>query len=164
MLSQRGHGDGDYVEAVVKILPEFVGLDGLLEIFVGCGENAGHEGDGASSSDSLELFLLQDSQEFGLHGRSEFADFVEEEGSIFGGFKLSLSHSDCAGVRAFFVAEEFAFEEGFGDGGAVDGDEGAIASWAALVDGACDDFFAGTALATNEDGGRGGSDARDELL
>ena len=78
-------------------------------------------------------------------------------------FEFSFSHAHGSGVRAFFVAEEFALEEGFGDGGAVDGDEGTVASWTALMDGACDDFFAGAALASNENGGRGWSDARDEL-
>ena len=61
------------------------------------------------------------------------------------------------------MAEEFAFEECFGDGGAVDGDEGAFASWTALVNGARDDLFAGAALAANEYGGVALCDAGDEL-
>ncbi len=163
VLTQGRHGDGDNVEAVVEVLAKFVGLDGLLEIFVGCGEDASEEGDRTGSSYTFELSLLEDAEEFGLHGGSEFAYLVEEEGSVFGGFELSFSHADGSGVCTFFVAEEFAFEEGFGDGGAVDGDEWAIASWAALMDGACDDLFAGAALAADEDGGSGRSDARDEL-
>ena len=62
MFAERGDRDGDNIKAVVEVLTKFSGLDGLLEIFVGRGQNAGFELDGVCSSYALELFLLEDSE------------------------------------------------------------------------------------------------------
>src|SRR5271170_3325967 len=102
MFAERGNRDGDYVEAVVEVLAKFAGLDCLFEIFVGGGQDARFEWDGVGSSDSLELFLLEDPEQLGLHGRGEFADLVQKQRSLLGSFELSLSHSDCAGVGTLF--------------------------------------------------------------
>jgi len=56
------------------------------------------------------------------------------------------------------VAEEFGLDQGFGKGGAIDGDEGAGLAAAFLMDGAGGEFLAGAALALDEDGDiRGGN-------
>ena len=47
-----------------------------------------------------------------------------------------------AGERAAFVAEQFAFQHGFGNCRAVDGDERRIGAVAVLVNGAGDEFLA----------------------
>jgi len=60
------------------------------------------------------------------------------------------------------VAEDFALDESFWDGGAVDGHEGLIFSRAEFMDGSGDKFFAGAAGAGNEDGRGAGSDHFDE--
>ena len=57
------------------------------------------------TAEALELSLLQDSQELGLHGGRELADLVEEEGSVFGGLELSFSGADGAGECALLVSE-----------------------------------------------------------
>ena len=136
----------------------------LRKLCGGCGQDASLKGDGVSSSNPLELFLLQDSQQLGLHWRRQFANLVEKQGSIIGGLQLSLPHPDGAGVCPLLMSEEFAFEQGFGDCGAVDGDKGPFVSRAALVDGACDNFFAGAALSADQHGGIALRDAGDELL
>src|SRR5581483_3845766 len=56
------------------------------------------------------------------------------------------------GECAFLVAEEFAFDEGGDERTAIDGDEGTIGEASAEMHSAGDEFFAGTALATDEDG------------
>ena len=61
------------------------------------------------------------------------------------------------------MAEEFAFEQGFRDGGTVDGDEGLAGTQAAGVNGAGHEFFAGSTLAANEHGGIAFRYARDEI-
>ena len=164
VLAQRRDGNGDYVEAVVEVLSELGGFNGLLEIFVGGGENASFEGYGMSSADAFELSLLKDSQKLGLHGRRELTDFVKEEGSICGGLKFAFSCTDGSCECALLMSEELAFDEGFGDCGAVDSDEGVFAPRAVLMNGTCDDFFAGAALAADENGGVAGGDFGDECL
>src|SRR5260221_4195073 len=52
-----------------------------------------------------------------------------------------------AGERAFFVAEEFALHQVFGNGAAVDGDELRLAARAAGMDQARGDFLAGAGFA-----------------
>jgi len=61
------------------------------------------------------------------------------------------------------VAEEFALEQGFRDGGTVDGDKGLAGAQAAGVNGAGHEFFAGSTLAANENGGIAFRYARDKI-
>src|SRR5262249_53334119 len=56
-----------------------------------------------------------------------------------------------AGEGAAAVAEELAFDEVAGDGGAVEGDEGLVGAGGVGMNGAGDDFLAGAALAGDED-------------
>ena len=69
-----------------------------------------------------------------------------------------------AGEGAFFVAEEFAFEQVFGDRRAVDGDERLVHAGAVLENGAGDEFLAGAAFAGDQDGRAGRRDLADELV
>jgi hypothetical protein len=61
------------------------------------------------------------------------------------------------------VAKHFAFEQGVGEGGAVDGDEGFLAAAAESVNGVCDHFFSGATFAQEQDGAIGGGDFSDEF-
>ena len=65
------------------------------------------------------------------------------------------------------MAEEFAFEEVIGDGGAVDDDIGPFAAGAGVVEHARGDFLAGAGFAENQHrqgpGGRAGDDLADAL-
>jgi hypothetical protein len=67
------------------------------------------------------------------------------------------------GEGASFVAEEFVFDEGFGDGGAVEGHEGFVAARGKMMDGAGEEFFACATFAEKEHSGVGGGYAL-ELL
>ncbi len=75
-----------------------------------------------------------------------------------GGFHLAKGLFTRAGEGAFFVAEQFAFDQVFGHGGAVDGDEPVVAPGAQLVNGPGHDLFAGAALAQQGTGDAGGGD------
>ena len=68
-----------------------------------------------------------------------------------------------AGERAFFVAEQFAFQQLFGNGGAVDREERLFAAVAVMINRAGDEFLAGAAFAGDERGGVGGGDLADEF-
>ena len=81
-----------------------------------------------------------------------------KDGAAVGGFKDARSLCACVGKRAFFVAEEFAFEEGFGDCAAVDDEKGLVAARALPVDGFGDEVFPGAAFARDEDADGGGRD------
>ena len=76
----------------------------------------------------------------------DVADLVEEQGPAFGKLDLADVGLDRAGEGAALVAEQLGFEQVLRDGGAVDGDEAALAP-ALLVDGAGEQLLAGAARA-----------------
>jgi hypothetical protein len=57
------------------------------------------------------------------------------------------------------VAEEFGFEKGFGEGAAIDGDEGVELASAVKVEGFGDEFLSGATFTEYEDGAIGIGDA-----
>jgi hypothetical protein len=68
-----------------------------------------------------------------------------------------------AGERAFFVAEQFALQQRFGDRGAVDADVMFISAAAQAVQCARDQFLAGAAFAEDEHARVGRGHGADEL-
>ena len=96
--------------------------------------------------------LLQDAQQFGLQPGSQFADFVEEDRAAVGALELPLLQSDRSGEGAYLMPEELAFEQRFGNSGAVEGHERLARAGAVAVDGTGDQFLAGAALASDQDG------------
>ena len=67
------------------------------------------------------------------------------------------------GERAFFVAEQRAFEKLGGDRGAVDADDRFFGAGAPIVNGAGDDLLAGSGLSLDEHGDHGAGDTIDGL-
>ena len=72
----------------------------------------------------------------------EFAYFIQEYCSTGSEFKLALSSIAGAGESATFMTEEFVLNERFRNCGAVDRDEGFVASVRKMVDRTCEEFFA----------------------
>ncbi|OPZ05947.1 MAG: hypothetical protein BWZ08_02381 [candidate division BRC1 bacterium ADurb.BinA292] len=163
-LAQRRHVDGEDIEPVVEILPEFGGFDHLFEVAVGRGDDADIDRDRAAAADALDFALLEDAEEFDLRGGGEVADLVEEDRAAVGQFEATLAHRDGAGEGPLLVAEEFAFEDRLGEGGAVDLDEGLVGAEAVVVDRVGDQFLAGAALAADQDGGVALADLGDEVV
>jgi hypothetical protein len=82
--------------------------------------------------------FLQDPQQFHLELIADAVDFVEENGATVSSLEASGAIFDGTGEGAFGMSEEFAFEEAFGEGAAVDADEGAGGAGAEFVEGAAD--------------------------
>jgi hypothetical protein len=61
----------------------------------------------------------QDAEQLGLKLHGDVAHFVEENGSFIGEFEASNFLIDGAGEGAFFVSEEFTFQQAGRDGGAI---------------------------------------------
>ena len=159
-FAEGGGFEADDVEAVVEVLAEIAIPDGAFEVAISCGDNADIDFDGFMGTDAFDFAFLESAEDFGLSGEAEVADFVEEEGTAVGCFELAHAALD-AGSDAAFDAKEFGFDEGFGQGGAVEGDVGAIGAGAEGVEGAGDEVLAGTAFAGDENGDIGGGDAFD---
>ena len=144
------------MEAEVEVAAELALGHVLFEVAVGGGDHADVDFDRLVAADALEGVAFQDAEELGLGGGVHLADFVEHEGAFVGLLELADLAFGGAGEGAFLVAEELAFEERLGEGGAVEADEGSFAAGAGVVDGAGDEFLADAAFAADQDGGPAG--------
>ena len=151
-FAQGRHGEADDVQAVVEVFAEFVFGDAAGEVVVGGGDDAHVHRFFAVAADGAHGALLDGAQQFDLHGQRQVGDFVKEQGAAVRGDKEAVLVLVGAGERAFFVAEEFAFDEVFRDGAAVHRDKGALTAVALVVDGARGDFFPRPGFAVDEDG------------
>ncbi len=89
-------------------------------------------------------------QDLGLHLEAHITDLVEEKGATIGALEGAAFFRGLAGNSSMAIAKEFAFDEVFRDGGAVQLDEDAVAAGTAGVDGACDQLLAATRLAEDQ--------------
>ncbi len=125
-------------------------LDCGFEILVGGRDNADIDFDLAVAAQTVEGLAIQHAQQFHLSLQLQFADFVEEQRALVGQFKQTGLGGIGAAEGAFFVSEEFAFHEVFGQRGAVDIDPGTAAAVGRLVDRAGDQFLARAGLARDQ--------------
>jgi len=160
-VAERGNIDAEDVEPVEKVFTEPPAFDLAGEIAVGGGDDADVDAYGLGPADALEGAFLNNTKELGLGLKGEFGDFVEEERATIGEFELAKAAAIGPGEGAAFVPEEFGFDERFGKGGAVDGDEGLRGSVRDGVNRAGDKFLAGAGFAMNEHGRIGATDAGD---
>src|SRR3546814_999224 len=82
----------------------------------------------------LDHPLLEEAQQLQLERKRDVADLVEEKRAALSKLDLALRGLDRAGKGALFIAEQFGFEQAFGDGGTVDRDEGAAPPVARLIE------------------------------
>ena len=163
-FAQRGHADGNHIQAVVEILAEQAFLDHLIKIAVGGGDDSDIDCDFARSADGPDETLLQNAQQLHLHGQAGLADLVQEDGAAVGDFKQAALVLVRARKRALNVAKQLAFEQSFGKRAAVDRDKRFACARGAGMDGARSQLFAGSALALNQNRAAGGGNGPDGLL
>ena len=85
---------------------------------------------------------MKDAEDLGLRLQAHVPDFVEEQRAVVRHFEASGPGLIRAGERALFMPEQLAFDEFFGDGGAVHRDHGRIGAPAPGVQGAGGEFLA----------------------
>ena len=122
-VAQGGQEDRVAVQAVRQVGAERSAGHHGVQIAVRCGDNANVRLDRLISADSLEFLLLNCAENLALHQKRHVAHFVEEEGAAVALLELSDPLAHGPGKSPFFVAEEFAFQERFGNCGTVDGKE-----------------------------------------
>src|SRR5262249_41579326 len=98
-------------------------LDCLFQFAVRCCDQSYVYFNCASASHPFELALLEHAQEFRLQRRSKFAQLIQEDGAAARYFKLALLLSNRARKGAFFMTEQFTFEQRFRQRRAVDRNE-----------------------------------------
>ena len=162
-LAQGRQAQVDDVEAVEQILAEGALLDLLGEVAVRGGQHPDVDLHRAGAADPVDHPLLERAQQLGLEPDVHLGDFVEQQRAAVGLLEAADAAGDRAGEGAFLVAEEFGFEQGVGDGGAVHGDERPVGAGGLGVDVAGQHLLAGAALARDEDRGVRARDLIGEL-
>ena len=93
-----------------------------MDIAVGRGNETDVHMQFIVAADAGVSAVLQKTEQFGLERAAHVADFVQEDGAVVGFLDAAEFLFDGAGEGAFFMAEKFAFQEVFRNGGAVDAD------------------------------------------
>src|SRR5262245_11505925 len=110
-LTQRGDMDRLLGDAVEEVLPESSLHDRLGQIEIGCANQSRLERQSSVPAQSSKLFLLNHAQQLDLQGEIEIADLIQKERAVFRLFQKAYAPGRRAGERAFFVAEERAFNQ-----------------------------------------------------
>ena len=84
---QRLNAQTESADAEIQVFAEFALLDGLFQIFVGGCNHAHIQIDGGFTTQTVEFFLLQHAQQFGLQVHWHFTNLVQENGATVGLFK-----------------------------------------------------------------------------
>ena len=150
-FGERGDAHDDLGEAVIEVVAEAAVGDHRIDVAMRRADDARVDGDRFPSADAFDDTFLQEAQQLDLERQRHVADFVEEQGAAGGLFDLAGRRLHRAGERTLFVAEQFAFEQSFGDGGAVDRDEGTGAPRRGLMQPTRQQFLAGAAGAEQHD-------------
>src|SRR5262245_26125409 len=106
---------------------------------------------GAVAADAFDGEVLDRAQQLGLGRQREVGDLVEKQGAAVGMLELAAAAAD-AGRGPFLDAEQFGFEEGFNQGGAIDRDERPLPPATEVVDLPSDQLFADPAFPFQEYG------------
>ena len=77
-LAQRGHVDGKYVEAMIKVFAEGTAAYRFLEVAMRRRDDADVASDRHVVADALEYALLQYAQKLHLHRGAHVADLIEK--------------------------------------------------------------------------------------
>src|SRR5579885_612205 len=131
---------------------------------MGGGQHADIHGNGLATAQPLKTFLLQNPQQLHLSAGGHVANFIQKNCSTVGLLEAADASAFGAGKGAPLVTEQFAFQQRFGNGGAVDGDERSGGPVAVLVNGAGNKLLAGAGLAADQHADRFGGDAADFLV
>jgi hypothetical protein len=65
---------------------------------------------------AAESAIFKEPQQLGLQRAAHISDLIEENGSAVRFLHATQLQSDSSGKGSLFMSEEFAFQQGFGDG------------------------------------------------
>ncbi len=151
-VSQGGDHDRYHVESKIKVLPEPTFLQHAFQVLMGCCDNPHIRSNGRIPAHSLERTLLNDVEQFDLHGQGQVPDLVDEKRSPVRLFESSDPHAVRTGERTLFVAEKLALQHAGGKGRAIDGKERFGRPVTGQMNRICQQPFARPAFSSYQDG------------
>ena len=141
---------GEGADPVEEVLADAALLPQGVHILVGGRHNPHVHGAGLGGAHGADFPLLQRPEERHLGGQGNGANFIQEEGAPLGGNKKAVLVPDGPSECPFDIAKQLALQKIFGEGGAVDGDEGLARPAPRLVDGLGHKLLASAALPQDE--------------
>ena len=149
------------MQTVKQVLAKMPGHYRVSQVDVGGRHQPHIDRDRRARTQAHHFTLLQNPQQFHLHVQRQIADLIEEQRAAIGRFKPAGLVGGSTGERAFFMAEQFAFHQGFGKRTAIHRHKGLTPATAQIVDMPCDQFLAGAGLANDQGVGFTGGQALD---
>src|SRR5262245_1499168 len=162
-LAERRHFDRDHVEPVEQVLAEALLPDRQLQLLMRGRDHAHVHLDRVRGADRLEGAVLEHAQQLHLQVGAHVADLVQEERPTVREREAALAVTHGVREGTADVPEQLRLEELLRDRPAVDGDEHALRTAAAPVQGPRHHLLAGAALARDEHGAVGVGHALDQL-
>src|ERR1700680_1817016 len=135
ILAQGRHVNVENVKAIIKITAYFTAGYGVLRNFIGRGQDAHVYRGFDFAAEAAQLVIFQDSKQFGLSRYWHFTNLIEKNGSALGELKAAGASLESACEGALFMTEDFAFDQGLWNRGAINGDERTVTARAHFVDG-----------------------------
>ena len=153
---QRRDFDGDNIQAVIKILPEFLLPYHFLQIFIGGRQNPHIDRNLLIGTNADDLPFLQDTQQLCLQIQRHIADLIQENDALICQFELADTAVGVrSGKRALHITEQFRFQQRFRNRRAVDGHEFSVFSVTGIPNSGSYHFLARTAFSRDQN--RGGT-------
>src|SRR5207248_5834655 len=112
------------IQPVKKIRSEFSLVDFCVEALVGGGDNPDVHANRGATADRLKSLFFEHAQDLGLNVSAHIANLVEKKRRPVCQFKLTFLGSGSTGKCTLDVAEEFRFDQLFGDGSGVNFNKG----------------------------------------
>ena len=139
-----------HVKPVKQVFAESSLFHHFRQIAVGRGNDPHIHPHGHVATHPLKFALLNRPQQFHLQRQRQLAHFIDKQGAAGCDFEFSRLGGDCASKSAFFMPEQLALHQAFGNGAAVNADKRLVVAQAVFMDRLGDDFLAATAFAGNQ--------------
>src|SRR4029077_17467753 len=151
-VTQGRDADREHVQAVEQVAAEFAAGDHLFQIAVGCCDQPGVYPPRLRAAETFEFLLLQRAQQLRLDIDWDIAHLVQEQRALIRQFHAPDFLTDRTGERAFFMAEQFAFDEARRDGSAIKLYKCPLFAPAPVVDRTGNQLLSGAGFAQKQDG------------
>ena len=149
-VAQARDVNANDVQAVEKIFPKQMFGNEQFEILV-CGrDDANIHFDWRVTANPIELAVRKNSQEASLCFRRHVTNLVEKECAAIGLLEAPCALSGSAGEGAFFMTEQFRFDQIFRNRRHVERDELIVAARTVTMQSVCHQLLAGAGLTIDQ--------------
>ena len=104
--TKRRHHNGKHVKPVIQILAELACLHHFDHVAIGCGYEADVDFDRFSRTNGINFAFLDGAQEFHLHIKRQFGNFIEKQRSAISFLEFAKVFVGGAGEGTLFVTKE----------------------------------------------------------